>query len=243
MSNAELPEFAKFIEGLSTSIQGYAIVIASVGTLSMALVDVLKGIFRLRGLFLKSMIEKWINDQTTGDKNKIKDELLYLAAGDREDAVAWDWWDQPEERVFPRIHAAAQTALDFPTDYLSLYEFLTQGLTGSEAWTNGAKDWRSRAGKVADQTAANDLADIRTRLGNAVTRRIETLQMKAEWYWAKASQVGAFLISLTIFIAYYCTYGISLWKALLTGVLAGLLAPFAKDLVSRISQVQPRSRL
>lgn len=242
MNSAELADFASFIQGLSKGILDYAIVIASVGTLSMALVDVLKSILRLRGFFLKYKVERWINGQPSGDKCKIKDEILCLAAGNCDRATPWDWWDQPEERIFPRIHAAAQTALDFPNDYLHLYEFLTQGLTGRDVWKEGAKAWRSGAGQVANRSAADDLADIRARLGSAVTRRIETLQMQVEWYWAKVNQVGAFLFSIMIFIAFAYTYNTGLVEAVGTGVLAGFLAPFAKDLVSRVSEVQLRNR-
>lgn len=242
MPSEDIVEFSKFFNELYDVIFNYAIIITAVGTLSMAFVDAFKGLFRLKGLFLKYKIKKWISNHNSTNRDKAIDELLCLAAGDHECNIPWDWWDQPEEQFFPRIHSAAETALDFPVAYPNLYNVLTHELTGKDEWGNNASIFRSEVNQASDQCRIDNLAGVRARIGNAVSRRLDTLQMQVEWYWTKMNQLTAIIISIMIFIAFSFKYPIGCVTAIGTGIVAGLLAPLAKDLVSRISGIKLQNR-
>lgn len=239
--NTSLEPFVEYFDHLYDIIFDYAIIIAAVGTLSMALVDAFKSLFRLRGLYLKWRIRRWINKYDQNHSDLAFDELLSLAAGDKN--CPFDWWDQPEEKVFSRIHAAAETALDFPTSYPHIYQCITRYLTHHEKWADHAIAWQSGNSQSVDRSEIDELAALRVRLGSAVTRRIEALQMQVQWYWTKFNQIGAFIISIAIFAIYSSQdSNIGVPIGIGTGALAGLLAPFAKDLVSRISGARIRQR-
>lgn len=241
MDPKKLEPFVVYFDHLYDIICDYAVIIAAIGTLSMALVDAFKSVFRLRGLYLKWKIGKWINEYDRNHTDLAFDELLSLAAGDKN--CSFDWWDQPEEKVFSRLQAAAETALDFPESYPHLYARITIGLTNHKSWETDAKVWHSGSSQAIDRSEFDELSARRVRLGSAVTRRIEALQMQVEWYWTKFNQLGAFIVSITIFAIYSFKYSnADVPIGIGSGILAGLLAPFAKDLVTRISGARIRQR-
>ena len=71
----------EFIEGISNSILSYALVLAAVGTITMALLELIKGVFQLRQLFHDRMLNWWISRIPDTDKDKVLDELLTFAGG------------------------------------------------------------------------------------------------------------------------------------------------------------------
>lgn len=244
MNSAYLIEFSDFFNNFQNVISNYAILITAVGTLSMAFVEAFKSLFKIKGRYLKYKIEKWLknNNSFSINEKQAMDELLWLAAGDHEDNIPLDWWDQPEEQFFMRIHSAAETAIDFPTAYPNIFNKLSQGLTGATEWHDNANTFRSEFNSTSDYSRLNNLAGIRTRIGSAVSRRLDTLQLQVEWYWAKMNQLSALAVCIIIFIIFSQSYQIGLISAVITGIIAGLLAPFAKDLVSRISGIKLQNR-
>jgi hypothetical protein len=223
------------LQELSDDILKYALVIAAVGTISMALVDVIKGLFRIKGYFLRQMTRSWIIDRDA------RNDLIYLASGQNESSTPLVWWDQPSQKVFDQFRAAAEIAVDFPNDYSSLYKFLTDGVNDSVTWKNTADNFR--LGSVeTNPTSASRLADLHAQLSRMVSKKLDTLQVMFEWYSVKMSQVAAFLVSLILLLVLFLRGNAGFFEALCVGILAGCLAPFAKDLVSRVSEVQIRRR-
>lgn len=72
-----LGSLAEVIQGFSGRVLDYALVLAAVGTITMALVELLKAVTRGRLIFHWWMVGQWI-----GWNESVKIELLTLAVGD-----------------------------------------------------------------------------------------------------------------------------------------------------------------
>ena len=108
---------AQVIQNLAENTLEYALLLAAIGTISMAFIEVFKGVFSLRRHFHRNRVASWVGD--TGCLN----ELLLLAAGNPESADVL--YDQPTERMMGQIQASANLALDFPDRYPRVYAFFT----------------------------------------------------------------------------------------------------------------------
>lgn len=99
------------------------VVVAAVGTISMAVVQLIKELTPLRRYFHKWWIERWIDQnfnaasalmeraRPCGASATIKHELIELSTGGLENAL----YDLPIEEVSVQINAAAQVSLDDPS--------------------------------------------------------------------------------------------------------------------------------
>jgi hypothetical protein len=131
----------KQVQGNTASLLFYAGVLAAVGTLSMALLEIFKDVFRLRMRYNRWALETWTADSRRNiwlwllslltpskgsrrrvEENPILQQLLYLAVGGHDDPNAL--YDQPVEKMMGQIQAAANVAIDYPKLYGSVYDFL-----------------------------------------------------------------------------------------------------------------------
>jgi hypothetical protein len=197
--------------------------------------------------FVSFFAEEWqIWTGTTPLQDGVsKRELLALVAGGEEDSEAW--YDQTPEELFAGLGRSAQLALDFPDRYPALYAFLTSRAP-AEGEASDAARWPELAPRLQQPGTplAADAADgedpdrdapaaVRTRLGNLVAARVETLQNWSEWRSARAKQFLSFGIAAALFYVNELDGGFSV-KGLLLGIVAGTLAPFAKDVTARLTE-------
>ena len=246
----DLGPMSQAIQNASNTILDYAILLAAVGTVAMALLELLKGVLRLRLRFHRFMIQKW-----TGNEGGVLEELLALAAGGKQNARVL--FDQPTEKMLGQIQAAANVAVDYPTVHLSLYEFLTIGSATRDFRTVRKADqerWREFADRIAregfpthpddDTREANQ---ARNRLGNLVSRKLDALQNNIEYRWARSNQAVAIVMGAVFF--WYTIHQTKAPEVLATidsltliaiSILAGLVSPFAKDVVTALSGLRTR---
>ena len=176
----------------------------------------------------------------------VKRELLAVVAGGDRNAEAW--YDQPTDRLFTRMCQAAQLAVDFPERYSELYGFLTAG-AGVEDDGRDAERWPQLAPQLRapgiplggardggeDAKDGDDAVAIRSRLGNLVAARVETVRNWSEWRSARSNQFMAFALAAGLYLWIDCqSKGFSM-TTLGLAVLAGMMAPFAKDLAGRLA--------
>jgi hypothetical protein len=203
------------------------------GAISMTFVEVLKGILRLRYVFHRQYLSKWLRLACGAHS-----QLLQLAAGARPGEFPWAFGELATEDLFSRVRGAAQCALDFPEDYPDLYQFLAGGTKDSAFWLKSARSYRTGAHQPA-QPGEDDAGDTRVRLGTFVERRLDVVEADAQWWWSKCNQAAALVVSVTLFTVLFA--GLAGWSptlAFLFSLLGGILAPFAKDIVSRLTEVQ-----
>ena len=108
---------AQVIQNIADNALEYALLLAAIGTIAMALIEVVKGVFSLRKKFHRRRVADWLGDADC------LNELLLLAAGSPQSADVL--YDQPTERMMGQIQAAANLALDFPDQYQRVYVFFT----------------------------------------------------------------------------------------------------------------------
>ncbi len=243
---------AQVIQSIADNALEYALLLAAIGTISMALIEVVKGVFSLRKKFHRRRVAAWVGDADC------LNELLLLAAGSPQSAYVL--YGQPTERMMGQIQAAANLALDFPDQYQRVYAFFTgfpkdafvAALAEGEAGANDGDVWKKFAVRAAregemdikDQSRAAHQA--RARLGNLVARRLDIFQNQTQHQWAWYNQIAAFVIGAGITayaIGSHSEIKQSLDVLAIIGLslLAGVLAPFAKDVVSSISSVKVKS--
>jgi len=248
----DLKALTSTIEGVSGQILDYALVLAAVGTIAMALIELIKAVTRGRLFFHRLMINRWV-----GGSESVRNELLALAAGGRENANAL--YDQPSEKMLGQIQAAANVALDFPTVYPVFYAFLTAGsaavggIADRDKWSRFAPRMAQgipteAMAKIQFEADSRDSTQARARLGNLVTRRLDALQTRIGYFWARLNQTVAVVGGAALL--YYALPGVAkttpvptpvpLFTRFVLAVIGGLIAPFAKDVVSKLSGLQVR---
>jgi hypothetical protein len=117
-----LDAISKIVSGYAQIALSYAAVLGAAATVSMAFVELFKGVLDLRTRFQRRFLDKWL-DEADGSRGKVKPELLFLAIGDRKHESVL--CGQPLEKMMGQIQAAARTALDNPEEFPELYKFLT----------------------------------------------------------------------------------------------------------------------
>lgn len=250
-----------FVNDTATSVLKYAVIVGAVGTVAMAFVELVKAMSDALRYFHELKVQQWITDL------RAMDDLFLLAIGDRRRSDAL--FGQPLEKMMGQIQAAANIALDFPQRYPHLYGFLTttdvkespKAVTGRSTDTDRARaDRETWMNYVATRRKADEqrLADAeaiakpdaeqmeaarsRIRLANLATRKLDAFQLRTQYYWDRSNQFAAVLASVGIM--YYALYLAERETALtlhsfLLGVLSGAIAPFAKDLTKRLTQLSP----
>jgi len=233
------------LNDIGSKILNYAVFLASVGTIVMALQEVVKNITHWRRSFNRKQLEKWLN----GDLN-VRSEFMTLTTGgyESEDAL----FDQPVEKMMGQIQAAANMSLDFPVEYPNLYSFLAKVPTEPTGKTPDHDLWKSFAAKKSSETASltrdesSDAAKARARLGNLVVRKLDAFQNETQYAWANANQrisvlVGSALVWIILYLSGFTkevAYGWGLIWFL--AIIGGITAPFAKDVVSGLSEFGKR---
>jgi hypothetical protein len=124
------------LQGIGSQLLDYAIFAATVGTIVMALLELLKAITHARRRFHEYEMRRWIEQKRSGSIGSALrfgsdtaagsprwEEFLALVTGGYASRRAV--FDQPIEKLMAQVQAAANMALDFPDRYPQLYEFLT----------------------------------------------------------------------------------------------------------------------
>lgn len=250
-----MTDTASVIDAIARSTLNYALLLAAIGTLSMAFLELVKGVAAVRRRFNRRQLARWMPDPDT------RRELLVLAAGGERYAEVL--FDQPTERMLGQIQAAANLSLEFPDRYPRTYAFFTQedlemklaapDMRGdSDLWADFAvrtarasmaADEAQRLQHEADGRAAQQ---ARVRLGNLIARRLDTFQNRTQYRWARGNQAASIIAGAAL-SAYALTRTTTAteprdYVALIgLSLLAGMLAPFAKDVVAAVSGLRAKA--
>jgi len=246
---------APIIQAISDKALEYALLLAAIGTLSMAFLELLKGVTAFRRHFHRRELSWWVSNKAS------RNELLLLAAGGNENANVL--FDQPTERMLGQIQAAANLALEYPDRYPHVYTFFTQedmhlypatlqkGSDGS-LWKEFASHTASE-GFAADETVQGNqekqsraAQQARVRLGNLIARRLDMFQSRTQYRWARLNQLfsimtGAILTAYALLTTSKIDSARDIIALVLLSLLAGMLAPFAKDVVTAISGLRTKA--
>lgn len=232
-------------DDIGTIILNYAVFLASVGTIVMALQEVVKNVIHWRRSFNRKQFERWLKVDSDSEAS-LRNEFITLTTGGYQSENAL--FDQPVEKMMAQVQAAANMALDFPVEYPHLYSFLAKVPTETSEKNPDHDVWKSFAAKKSSETAtltkddSVDAAKARARLGNLVVRKLDAFQNETQYTWANYNQrisviTGSVLIGIILYLSGYtkdfALGWVFIWFLAIAG---GITAPFAKDVVTSLSQ-------
>jgi hypothetical protein len=212
--NASLKQLADVLESVAGLVLDYALVVAAVGTMSMAIVELIKAILPVRLFYHWRMVDHWISRSFDApeDRQAAWTELLSLTAG-RGDLWAV-WTDQPNEKMCVQLQSAARIVVDAPA---SAYPRLRCLLGSTESATPLSEE---------DRDVLNQLIS---------KRHIEMLQGRIEWWWTRGNQLTAMLFSgLLLWLGAIQLDSLGPVQALSIAILGGIAAPFAKSVADAL---------
>jgi hypothetical protein len=242
------------LDRLSGTLLDVSILLVVMSTIGMALIDAAKAAFHFRYFFHDRLLDQWLErrEKATApvDAANARKQLINLAAGDDSLTAQRAWWSQPSEQMFVRFRAAAEVAIDFPDTHADLFRILVGDLGPAATWSALQPDERLRRPHTPSEGADQvDFTLLRSALAMAVTRRLEALELHFRWWWNRINQVFAIIATLIVFLVVAphvkTSDGTPLfdcWARVPLGLLAGLLAPFAKDVKDKLSDLGLRQR-
>jgi hypothetical protein len=244
----------------------YAIALAAVGALAMALIELAKKLLDSRTKFHAKRWTAWVK-QSGGSglpevtRRAALRELIQLCTGVTEEEAqscadrlwksggtlrTWHALDPDPANAFfaldtgrmlGSIQDAADVALASPGAYPALYELMSAG-----ASINDVQAWRTGADTATRATPAEAkaLADAFGRLRQVAKRKLDGFQLYTEQRWTNYNQFWANVVGAAIMAIALIWLG--LLKQPLTLVIAsafgGILSPTAKDLVTALRRVR-----
>ncbi len=267
-----LDTLLKATDSLGSKILLVATLLAAIGTIAMTLVETVANLWRGQMRLHRALFHAWVRadltavwsrmhamigkgDQDTPDRkqmeqvepNEAERQFLGLACGDPRHAQIL--FDQPTDKFAAQLQAAANVALEYPTQYAALYRFLTKPVeaqpdrsakTDSDLWyafsSNSATDPSN------DKTTAAAMK-ARARLGNLVSRRLDVFQNAARYRWDRLRQWSGSLLAGLLAAVVATQVSWSGREALIPAfvLLAGAMAPFANDVVNRLGSFRRKA--
>jgi hypothetical protein len=248
-----LKNISEGIAGLSGTALTFAGALAIAGTLSMAILQVIKELTPVRGLYQRRWLEGWFKRRAEMfvieavhvgasdavkqllpiDGAKAQSVLVELATGGEASA----FYDLPIEQVVAQMNAAAQIVLEYPRIYFPLLAVLSQGAAMEDvSRVVQADDAAGGEGKLAP-------LDARNRVGHRIQRNLDGIQIALGSRWKLWMQLVA--ISLTILFVEAAIVTnvkeytfVTVLVGVILGVVGGYLAPVTRDLVAALQSLR-----
>jgi hypothetical protein len=256
------------VGGFTDYILDYAIALAAVGALAMALLEAAKKLLDSRTRFHAKRWTAWMMKSgdpalDAGERRRAYSDLIQLCTGvtgaEAEAASnrlvgsggslpLWHGWDPPPAnavfsletaRMMGAIQDAGDTALASPRRFPALFRLITSGADKTDV-DLWLEKGQGSAPRSNDETKA--LADAFARLRQIFKRKLDAFQLYTEQRWANYNQLAANALGAVIM-------GVALWKLrrtyhidelsmMVLALFGGILSPIAKDLVSALRRVR-----
>jgi hypothetical protein len=237
------------IDAASKGAVPYLGAVAAVGTITMALIQTAKDLFPLRRLFQRGRVLEWLAEGAVDAKTKFggdvsagtaERDLIHLATDDDSSAL----YDLPIEQLCGQLNAAAQLALDYPNLHFDLLAVTASGAAAEDLQAlRTPPPLPAKAGDMTPEllAAKTSYTDARNRVSHQVQRAIDALQISVGFRWKWSLQIASFVLSALIAGIADWIYGTpprSLVNILITALLAGFLAPVARDLMAALQKAR-----
>lgn len=235
-TGGHITEFFKSAAGHWAS---YVMALSIIGGITMALLQTIKDLFPVRQQFQKYALRKWMREgeaearenltNTTISAGNAEADLLTLAVDGDSSAL----YDLQIEQLCGQFTAAIQIVLEFPDSHLDLL-----AITAS----------KSRAVDIGiilqppPNPPTSQFLDARTRVTHQCQRAIDAFQIATGFRWKWVLQLASVVVSAVLaWIA--LSSGTSALKPNLvsitiSAILAGFLAPVAKDLLAVLQKAR-----
>jgi hypothetical protein len=246
----KLPDLVNNMVG---NILSYALILAAISTITMTFLELFKALLKLRPKYHRKKVQRWIGNRDAYD------ELLVLTVTDQQASDAL--FDQQTDKMMGQIQAAANVIVDFPENYQRLYQFLTKipepyrsenknearirskrepEPSDAEIWYDFISRQDLKVEVSPSSPEVQQATRARARIDHFVARKLDAFQSQTELYWARQNQflsvstASVFLIALLLYI------GVPVVWSVVLAIFGGMMAPFAKDVVSGLSGIRTK---
>jgi hypothetical protein len=256
------------VGGFTDYILDYAIALAAVGALAMALIEAAKKLLDSRTKFHAKRWTAWMMKSGEAKidpdhRRQAYTDLIQLCTGvtalEAETASSsliksdgtlslWHGWDPaPAHAIFSleaarmmgAIQDAGDTALASPKRYGALFRLITSGAEPADI-DLWLEKGQGATPRNSDETKA--LADAFSRLRQIFKRKLDSFQLYTEQRWASYNQFAANVLgALIMAVALWKlreTYHINEISLMVLALFGGILSPIAKDVVSALRRVR-----
>jgi hypothetical protein len=219
--------------------------LAGIGVVTMALIQAAKDLIPLRRGFHRTAVTAWLTDRGAVDQLP---NIVALATGGDEKAL----FELPATGLMGQLTTVSRIVLLFPSAYEPLLRTFAGSRPEVKADISLLIDTDLAPHEPADPgVSPADLERARVRVGNMIERNIDALQisLSSRWEWLNksASFVVSGLVTFATFVVFYYTKDFTTgWEGkgqlavamIPVTVLAGFVAPVAKDLVTALQSLR-----
>jgi hypothetical protein len=250
MNNGDV---ANFFKSAANHWSLYVGALSIIGGVTMALLQTVKDLLPVRQWFQRRALMKWMVEGQTEVGSKLgapvsaataESDLLKLSV----DGDAAALYDLQIEQLCGQFTAAIQMVLEFPQDHRDLL-----AITASNADADLLLLFQPRPVPPNPPVPADPrLTDARTRVTHQCQRAVDAFQISTGFDWKMALQIASFLMSagLAWIALHYHQVNYpqaqypddplhpSFFGVIVSAILAGFLAPVAKDLLAVLDKAR-----
>jgi len=251
------------VDNLVGFILRYAVTLAAISALAMALIELVKGLFSARDRFHKWRLLQWIGQTSPAGTNgaRVYDSLIQLTTGEipaESSKAAMDGGIEARpwvisygnalfalslEKMLGQIQDAADTAMVNPSLYPELYAFVTRGARHDDIanWQKWAQEAPTRSADKPED--AKKQAETYARLRQVIRRRLDAFQVTSAYQWETVNQMASIILGAVILFGslLYLTKDSKepgVVVLLFASLIGGVLAPVTKDLVAALKKAR-----
>lgn len=251
------------VDSLVGFILRYAVTLAAISALAMALIELVKALISGRDRFHKWRLRQWIG-RTSPDgmiAERVYDSLIQLTTGEvpaEGTKAAMDGGIESRpwvisygnalfalslKKMMGQIQDAADTVMVNPDLYPELYEFLTRGARDEDItnWRKWAQEAPIRSADKPED--AKKQAETYARLRQVIRRRLDAFQVTSAYQWETLNQMASIVLGGVILFGslLYLTKDSKepgVLVLLFASLIGGVMAPVAKDLVAALKKAR-----
>jgi hypothetical protein len=264
--NAIASSISSFFTGSTQDLTGFLLALAVIGTATMALIQAVKDVTPMRNWYQRWRLRRWLAEgidearerhaslvaksngapSTSGPADSlnlddVEADLVRLAVDGDRDAL----YDLAIEQLCGQVNAGLQLVIDYPTAHRALLL-----VAGSQANTEDLTvlleadrtQFDPRNDDPEQVRARQEFADARNQVSHQLQRAVDGFQIAASYRWKWILQLLSFAVS-AILAAAALSLGSPAAQyrtatVVFTAILAGFLAPVARDLTAAIQKLR-----
>jgi hypothetical protein len=237
----------------------YLAAVTALGTLTMALLQVIKDTTPVRRWFQRYKMRNCLHQHAEIAKKRFhplrvcatdaEKEILELAADEDEKA----FYDLEIEKLCGQWNTAAQIVIDSPKLYPNSFACMAARVSKEDFERVKGRDLPepllphmevalSHDEQKERMKKRQDFLEARTRVAHQVQRTIDAFQISTSFRWKWILQLASFGISFTLLgIALAKDLNVAPGNAILSAAIAGFLAPIGRDLLASLQNLRSNS--
>ena len=242
----------------TSGVVNYLTTISAIGVITMALIQTAKDMLPLRRWFQAARFRAWLGQGV--DEASAPDRAAALTAGAdgapprldaraaaaRIVALAADGdgdalYDLPIEQMCGQINAALQVVIEYPSRDRNVVALVASQASAADL----AILFRADAGTAAPAPSMGELGEAKSRVMHQFQRAIDAFQIATSYRWKFWMQVASLVMcGVLTYAAMISDFHVgtsylgSVGAVLVGALLAGFLAPVARDLTAAVQNLR-----